>query len=348
MAQNGINENKSLLLSIIVPVYNTEERYLERCLSSIGSFTRGVEVIIVDDGSAWDTALYLQHLVASLTTPHVLLKRENGGQNSARNMGIEAARADYVMFLDSDDFLDTEALHKLMDKLRKTRPQLLGFNYRRVDEAGNSLKSYDLFGSSKDKVERAAVVQHTASLCTYAYRRDLFADGYRLVENVHVGEDLASVVPLVLRAEPLMGCDLIVYNYVQRKSSVTHTYNSAVAFDILGAFDALLSRLDKAETAAFHDEIEWLCILHVIYFGSKRAIDSGLGDRTNLMKLRSYVDSRFPDWYDNQILARELEARNQGFRLLINGHFKTYMILHLFKQTASRLKSIRAEGPNNE
>lgn len=101
-------------LSIIVPVYNVEE-YLDRCLGSIldQDFT-SYEVILVDDGSTDSSALICDRY--SATDPRFrTLHKPNGGVSSARNAGLELAKGEYIMFLDSDDALLPYALDDMME-----------------------------------------------------------------------------------------------------------------------------------------------------------------------------------------------------------------------------------------
>lgn len=101
-------------LSIIIPVYNAED-YLDRCLSSIldQGFT-SYEVILVDDGSTDSSALICDRY--SATDPRFrTLHKPNGGVSSARNAGLELAKGEYVMFVDSDDALLPYALDDIMD-----------------------------------------------------------------------------------------------------------------------------------------------------------------------------------------------------------------------------------------
>lgn len=101
-------------LSIIIPVYNVEE-YLDRCLSSIldQEFT-SYEVILVDDGSTDSSPLICDRY--SATDPRFrTLHKPNGGVSSARNAGLELAKGEYIMFLDSDDALLPYALDDMMD-----------------------------------------------------------------------------------------------------------------------------------------------------------------------------------------------------------------------------------------
>ena len=95
-------------ISVIIPVYNTPEAYLKRCLESICNQTyKDIELILVDDGSKEQCA-YFCDSCSALDYRLAVIHKENGGVSSARNKGIELASGDYIMFVDPDDTLAHE------------------------------------------------------------------------------------------------------------------------------------------------------------------------------------------------------------------------------------------------
>ncbi|MDR1953249.1 MAG: glycosyltransferase family 2 protein [Clostridiales Family XIII bacterium] len=102
------------LISIIIPVYNAE-KYLRKCVESVtGQTYENLEVILVDDGSA-DGSGSLCDALAREDERIVVIHKENGGVSSARNAGLEAARGDYITFLDCDDYIEGEMYQTLME-----------------------------------------------------------------------------------------------------------------------------------------------------------------------------------------------------------------------------------------
>ena len=115
-------------LSIIVPVYNAEE-YLDRCLVSIleQDFS-SYEVILVDDGSTDSSPLICDRY--SATDPRFrTIHKENGGVSSARNSGLDLAKGEYVMFVDSDDALIPDSLEMLFEHMTGQDFAVGGYNY---------------------------------------------------------------------------------------------------------------------------------------------------------------------------------------------------------------------------
>lgn len=121
-------------VSIIVPVYNVE-RYLDECLTSVLALHTDFEAILVDDGST-DGSGALCDAWAAKDSRFRVVHQANGGLSAARNTGIQNSAGDYVLFLDSDDFLDPEATDRLLEGLNSGADVLLGLyrNYYAQDD----------------------------------------------------------------------------------------------------------------------------------------------------------------------------------------------------------------------
>lgn len=101
------------LISVIVPVYNVE-KYLDRCVESIVNQTyRNLEIILVDDGST-DSSSAMCDVWASRDARVKVVHKENGGQASARNLGIDSASGVFIGFVDLDDYIDSVMCSKLL------------------------------------------------------------------------------------------------------------------------------------------------------------------------------------------------------------------------------------------
>ena len=106
------------LISIILPVYNTD-RYLKRCLDSLLAQTRTeIEILAVNDGSTDESARILEEYHLADSRIHILT-RENGGLSAARNDGLAAARGTYVCFMDSDDWIEESLLGEAVQALAR-------------------------------------------------------------------------------------------------------------------------------------------------------------------------------------------------------------------------------------
>lgn len=104
----------NIKVSVIVPVYNDEE-YIQTSISSIinQEFSETYEIIVVDDGSTDNSLDIAQELLSKADIPYKLVHQRNSGVSVARNHGIEVSRGDYLVFVDSDDYILTNHLSEL-------------------------------------------------------------------------------------------------------------------------------------------------------------------------------------------------------------------------------------------
>ena len=118
------------LISIIIPVYNAAE-YLNRCLDSIiGQTYKNIEIIAVNDGST-DVSPEILNDYGRKDKRIRIINKENSGVSDCRNKGIEAAKGDCIMFVDSDDWLDYDCCEKLIDVKDRNKAQVVFFSYIR-------------------------------------------------------------------------------------------------------------------------------------------------------------------------------------------------------------------------
>ena len=105
-------------VSVIVPVYNTQ-KYLDKCLKSLSKQTlKDIEVIVVNDGSPDNS----KKIISKYTNKYPNFKcyiKENGGQASARNLGLKKAKGEYIGFVDSDDYVELDMFEKLYYKAKQ-------------------------------------------------------------------------------------------------------------------------------------------------------------------------------------------------------------------------------------
>ncbi len=117
-------------ISFIVPCFNSES-YMERCIDSLLIGQESIEIIIVNDGSTDNTKKIAERYVKKYPTIVKAIHKENGGHGSGVNVGLKEAKGEYFKVVDSDDWLDSTCLKKLLNKIEtmKERPDLIICNY---------------------------------------------------------------------------------------------------------------------------------------------------------------------------------------------------------------------------
>ena len=186
-------KTESCVYSVIVPAYNAA-RTLPRCLDSLCSQLRDdVELLLIDDGSSDGT----EGIGRSYAERHPQLRvfsKENGGVSSARNLGLDHACGEYVLFVDADDAV-REDYFSLLDEALADRPDLLLFSKQIMGrpacprQDGSSIACSDLRESSR-VLSASLRKQELNLITTKAFRRDVIEAGrLRFDERLDIGED---------------------------------------------------------------------------------------------------------------------------------------------------------------
>lgn len=209
--------------SIIVPVYNVE-KYLDKCLKSISNQTyNNFEVIIVNDGSPDDSQKIIDEYVKK-DKRFVGYKKKNGGLSSARNYGLKKITGDYILFVDSDDYLENELLEKINASLIKNKVDLVRVECNVVDEKENLLfkPSFSSFvNENLEKViDELVRKEYFEPVWSYCYSAS-FWEKYKFEFEVgKLHEDYGIMLLVMYYANNITALNYYGYNYVQRENSI--------------------------------------------------------------------------------------------------------------------------------
>lgn len=224
-----------MLFSIIIPVYNVEP-YLRECLDSVSHQTfADWEAICVNDGSTDSSGDILSEYAAHDSRFHITTQ-PNGGLSSARNRGLAHAQGDYILFLDSDDWLENNALEILDSNLHPPTSNLqpldmLCFGGRRYDEATSTYKPADVlphitYSSGMEYYNANALCQRDfAFVCVVlrCYRRQFLLDNNLRFREGILHEDNEFTPRACLKAQSIKVIPDVLYNYRVRPNSIMTT-----------------------------------------------------------------------------------------------------------------------------
>ena len=234
-------------VSVVVPVYRVE-KYLDKCVSSICAQTfADFELILVDDGSP-DNCPALCDAWAQKDSRIRVIHQKNGGLSAARNAGIEAALGQYLLFVDSDDYIEPDMLRQLVYGAQRSGAKMTLCSLRYEDELGIPFL-YPDFSSVQDAIlDRNAFWNgYYSSQSAYyvvawnkLYRRELFTSLRYPVGKLH--EDEYVLQELVDQCDNICCLGYVGYHYVQRSGSIT---NSAKNVDHLEYWEILLLRAER-------------------------------------------------------------------------------------------------------
>lgn len=217
-----------ILLTYIIPVYNTE-RYVLRCLQSIVNqqlWPDDYEVLVVDDGST-DGSRAVVEAFAAEHRQVKLLTQQNAGVSAARNLAMDNARGRYLMFVDSDDRLGDDVIHRVVQRAIDDDLDVLSFNYECEDAQGNVLPHSREDNYATTPVATGYDFLKAHSMTPYVWRfllrrEYLQQGGWRFDSSLIVCEDGALIARFLLNAPRMAHEDTIAYCYVNRSDSAMH------------------------------------------------------------------------------------------------------------------------------
>lgn len=215
-----------MLISIIIPVYNVES-YLNSCIDSIMYQTfQDYEVIMVNDGSK-DRSPEICERYSKNDSRYKTVHKENGGQSTARNIGVKMSKGDYLMFIDSDDFLTGNNCLQIIANSLGSSPDVLAYRYykyfssRHKSDCGidmSGLTALDKFGTIKELVKRDSFF---CSCWSKVVKRSLIIDNGITFDESLSCEDMDWYFNVISYSKTVEVIDYPVINYRQRDGSVT-------------------------------------------------------------------------------------------------------------------------------
>ena len=215
------------LISVIVPVYNVEP-YLRQCLDSIVNQTYpNIEILIVDDGSP-DHCGEICDEYAEKDSRIIVIHQENAGLSAARNAALDIARGEYIMFVDSDDWVEPTYCEKALEMIQKHQVPMVVFGYKKIYKN----MSKDAKTNHPRIMESAEAIRHISlndepSVCNAVWNKIYLK---RLFQEIRfplgmIYEDIAVMYKLFHMNTCIYVSNIILYNYRKRKYSLWGAIN---------------------------------------------------------------------------------------------------------------------------
>ena len=232
-----------MLFSVIVPVYNLEN-YVRECIESILAQTcPNFELILVDDGSK-DSSPEICKEYASKDERIHYIRKENQGVNAARKTGLSAAKGEYVVFVDGDDFLEWELLEKVKVAIVSSKADIICYNYniyangKKIPQTSFKLEEcyYDCTSLPNEVFPWLITAKNgkrfSPSLWNKAFKRELILPVQMdLSDGIVIGEDECISYVCIYQAQSMCVLKERLYNYRMTENSITRQRKKAFSWD---------------------------------------------------------------------------------------------------------------------
>ena len=215
-------------VSIIVPVYNGQD-FINKCLNSLINQTySNVEIIVINDGST-DNSLYL---LKKYNDKIILINKENSSVSDSRNLGLEKASGDYIMFCDIDDWYEKVTVEKAVCEIGNY--DLLKYRETRVFSDGSSIKRKENLAPmlyEKEKIDivirRLFDLSWATHIYCFIYKTEIIKkNNIRFNSKIRYAEDANFILQYLLKVKNIKVIDEYLYNYYENSNSVTNNYSS--------------------------------------------------------------------------------------------------------------------------
>ena len=290
-------QDKKFLISIIVPVFNSEN-YIHHTFNSIKNQSIGfekIELIFVDDYSTDNSRQIIQDYSNTYANVKSILLKENSGFGGLpRNVGIQNATSEYIMFLDSDDIFYHDACEKLYGEIHNNNLDLaFGYYVTNVD----GVKSNHIFFEDDFKInnihENSDILIYPPAIMSKIYKKSIILENNVEFPIGVPGEDLVFSTNYVLHANGISFVKFPVFEYIIRNSNV----EKSVSYErnktyLMGLYDSYMNLYNLL--LQFDDKLVYPCLSRLNYW-IQQFIDSDLtfDDRVNLLNNCNFLFIEF-------------------------------------------------------
>jgi CDP-glycerol glycerophosphotransferase len=232
-------------LSIIIPIYNVEE-YIRQCLESVlEQDCESIEVVMVNDCSTDSSGIIAKQFETKFFDSVLMTHTENKGLGPARNTAISAAKGEYVMMLDSDDWLCESAISNVLDCIATKAFDLAQFGCNKVHPNHVEDNLYMDFASQGSKlIDQQVTLLKQPNYAWLKIVSKALIDKHQLEFNNIYYEDIPWSIGLTLNAKKIVFCGKTICNYRQRQGSIIYT-QSPKHLDLLKAYRLVFDQISQ-------------------------------------------------------------------------------------------------------
>ena len=324
-------------VSVIVPVYNME-KYLEKCLDSLLNQTlEEIEIIAVDDGSK-DASFDILQRYAAKSDKIKCFRKENGGVSDARNFGLPHAVGEYIGYVDSDDFVDSDMYEVMYNKAKEQDYDIVECNlhhtYSNYEDTEIVTKYY--------KVEELLCFGRQI-VWNKIFRRQWLLDTRVTFPVGIIYEDGSFCYKLAPYIKSYAYVDIAPVHYVQRSGSLNNN-NSKLTMQIFEMLqDLVVFYKENGFYERYKQELEYLharILLCSSFARMCRIPDKGVRKEALKLNLQE-LEEAYPDWRKNPILKKEKNKYALFMRTVNVVTYRVYSVVFPVTYRMSRRFSLK-------
>lgn len=226
------------LVSIVIPVYN-KEKHIKKCIDSVINQTyKNIELLIIDDGSTDNSG----KIISEYNDERIkYFKNNNQGIGKTRNFGIKKSNGKYIMFLDSDDYLDTNIVKFMLNKILKDKLDMVVCDYYEVKNTKNNEIKIINFENCSIMDNPELLLSINLSPWNKIYKKSFILKNNIEFDEESKYEDVIFVIDALINAKKIGKIDKALYYYVINENSETSIRDEKV-FDILKIIDKIRNK----------------------------------------------------------------------------------------------------------
>lgn len=268
-------------ISVIIPFYNVEH-YLDRCLQSVRNQTlSNIEIICINDCSPDNSHLIAEKHASEDPRISLINHSENKGVGGARNSAIGIASADFIVFVDSDDYIEKEMLEKLWIASNSGKFDVVCCGFIGTDDQGKTLAEINYEPRQISNINNSMCIfsVFNPAIWNKLWRKDLFIDNKIYFPANCYFEDMSTQPRLLNKATTLKVIDDHLYYYnARRVGSITCTYSHKHQNDIFQGLNIILNYLEENDLVGRYGETFNHYIDSGVLNHAKRATQSDMSD----------------------------------------------------------------------
>ena len=292
-------------VSIIVPVYGAE-KYIKKCLESLVNQTlKDIEIIVINDGTKDNSQAIIDEFKERYPEKIISIIKENEGQAIARNIGTAIAKSEYIMYVDSDDWIDHTMSEKMYNNAKEKKADIVVCDHYQVRN-DNLIYISGIDKDSSESIDRSFLVTASSITCGKLFRRKYLERSKLKFLERHIYEDIATVPAHVIFTSSISHIEEPLYYYLIREGSTMNqiTYNKKLE-DIFDSMDNILVLFKKYNKYnMYKEELEYLYIIHLLHEATLRFIKFD-NYKDNVDKIIRIMKKEFPKWIDNKYYKKK-------------------------------------------